>query len=259
VVQIVKLGGSVITTKGQAPEIRHDALERLADELAGCADDLVLVHGAGSLGHPLAQAHELDAGVENDQLDGLSELHHQVRELNLAVLDAVRRNAGPCLSLAPYGQLGANDGQPGGWNLVPVHRTLEMGTVPILFGDVVLDTQRGVSVLSGDRIAVELARFLDAERVVFALDEAGAYSHPPGDDRAQLLEQPSFEDVREARDRARKDGPDDATGGMATKLDCTLAIARAGTEVALVGGNEAGRLADALAGEVTGTLVEEGQ
>jgi isopentenyl phosphate kinase len=260
VVQIVKLGGSAITRKGEDPEIRRDVLERLADELEPHADEVVLVHGAGSFGHPIADAHDLDHGVEADQVAPLSEVHQQVRELNLAVLDTVRSRAGPCLALSPFGLLSCNDGMPGGWNLVPVHRTLELGTIPILYGDVVLDTQRGVSVLSGDRIAVELARFLEAERVIFALDEEGAYSHPPSQDEAELLEEPGLGDVRRARDRARKAGPDDATGGMAGKLDCTLAIARDGTQVHLVDGTHEGRVRHALRGDGPGTRVDpEGQ
>lgn len=255
-VQIVKLGGSVITTKGEGPEVRSEVLERLAGELGGHAEDVVLVHGAGSFGHPIARTHDLGEGVDEDELEPLSEVHRRVRELNLAVLEAVSESAGPCLSLSPFGLLGCNDGKIGGWNLVPVHRILGLDSIPVLFGDVVLDTHRGVTVLSGDRIAVELARFLDAERVIFTLDEEGAYTHPPGHPDASLLEQPSLEEVREARDRAREAGPEDATGGMAGKLDCTLAIARDGTPVELVDGFEEGRLADALEGTIAGTHVE---
>lgn len=256
VVQIVKLGGSVLTTKDGEPSIRTGVLDRLAGELLPHADDLVLVHGAGSFGHPIARAHDLEAGVDSGQLDALGDVHRQVRRLNLAVLDAIHARGSPGLSLSPFGLLSCNDGAPGGWNLIPVHRTLALGSLPVLYGDVVLDTTRGVTVLSGDRIAVELARFLDAERVVFALDEDGAYTHPPSQDEAKLLARPSLAEVQTARDRAREAGSADATGGMAGKLDCTLAIARSGAPVALVNGLEPGRVDDALNGTVDGTLVE---
>lgn len=255
-VQIVKFGGSVITTKDGAPQVRRDVLDRLAGELAPHADDVVLVHGAGSLGHPIATAHDLSDGVDHHDLEPLAKVHRQVRELNLAVLESIQAQAGPGLALSPFGLLSCNDGAPGSWNLIPVHRTLELGTIPVLYGDVVLDTKRGVTVLSGDRIAVELARFLDPERVVFALDEAGAYSHPPQDDEAELLERPDLSQLADARDRARKAGPEDATGGMAGKLDCTLAIARHGIPVALVDGLKPGRVEGALDGDVEGTDVQ---
>ncbi len=255
-VQIVKLGGSVITTKGQQPAIREDALDRLTQEIAPHADELVLVHGAGCFGHPLARAHGIDAGVTDENIEPTSEVHRQVRMLNVAVLEALGENAGPCLSVSPFGLLGCNDGAPGGWNLVPVHRVLELEAIPVLFGDIVLDTQRGATVLSGDRIVVELARFLDAEQAIFALDQDGVYSHPPEHEEAQLLEEPGLEELIAARDKALEAGPEDATGGMAGKLDATLAIARHGTSVALVGGLQPGRVADALDGDVEGTFVD---
>lgn len=254
VVQIVKFGGSVVTDKHGSPEVRHEVLDRLAEECAGHGDELVLVHGAGSFGHPLAKAHELADGAEGSP-EALSQVHANVRELNLAVLEAIRDHAGPCISLSPFGLWSCNDGQPGGFNLVPVHRARQLGQVPVTYGDVVLDTQRGVTVLSGDRIVVELSRFLEPERAIFVLDEDGAYSHPPSSGQAELMTEPELDDVRKARDRAREAGPEDATGGMAGKLDCTLALARAGTDVALVNGNEPGRLGEALDGDVTGTRV----
>ena len=53
---IVKLGGSVITRKNEVERARPKILTRLAEELA--ADPtvpLVVLHGAGSFGHPGAK------------------------------------------------------------------------------------------------------------------------------------------------------------------------------------------------------------
>lgn len=50
---VVKLGGSVITEKDQPETVADDRLAGLAGALAdGDIDDLVVVHGAGSFGHP---------------------------------------------------------------------------------------------------------------------------------------------------------------------------------------------------------------
>lgn len=260
-VHIVKLGGSVITRKHEddAPGVREDVLDRLAEELATAADDLVVVHGAGSFGHPLAAEHGLTDGVDDDdQRQGLARLHADVRRLNLAVLDALQRAGLPAVVTSPFGALSSNDGRPGGWNLVPVHRMIEQGLLPVSHGDVVLDTQRGVSVLSGDRIVAELARFLQAERVVFALDQDGVYTHPPDEPEAELLETPGPEALAEARETATTGEGEDVTGGMAGKLACAVDAVRAGSQVSFVNGLEPARVADALAGKTTGTLLEPG-
>lgn len=253
--QIVKLGGSTITD--DEGTVRTDAVERLARE-AATADELVLVHGAGSMGHPLTVEHGLDDGIaDEDAREALATVHANVRELNLAVLDALRQAGRPAVVTSPFGTLASNDGRPGGWNLVPVHRMLGHDLVPVTHGDLVLDTTRGVSALSGDTLCAELARFLDADRVVFALDQDGVYTHPPEDEDAELLERPTPDELDQARKRATS--PDaDATGGMVGKLDEAVRAVRTGAQVCLVNGLEPGRLEDALAGKPEGTVLEPG-
>jgi isopentenyl phosphate kinase len=252
VVQIVKFGGSVLTEDNE-PAVRAKVLERLSREVADHADELAIVHGAGSFGHPLAVEHALAGGVDTDeQRKAMARVHANVRELNLEVLEALNQHAGPSVALSPYGFLSCNDGKPGGWNLVPAHRTRDLGQIPVLFGDLVLDTARGTTVLSGDTIAAELSRFFHAGRVVFALDVDGVFDEHPGEG-GTLLETPTREELVAVREAAEET---DATGSIGGKIDAALKIARSGSEVALVNGLEPGRVSDALDGDVEGTLVD---
>ena len=57
---LVKLGGSVLTDKARLRRARPAAIARLAKELAGAPESLLVVHGAGSFGHILARRHRLD-------------------------------------------------------------------------------------------------------------------------------------------------------------------------------------------------------
>ena len=58
---LLKLGGSVITDKTQPFTARTDVIERLAREIKNALDErgddlqLIIGHGAGSFGHPLAE------------------------------------------------------------------------------------------------------------------------------------------------------------------------------------------------------------
>lgn len=256
-VQIVKLGGSVITDKEGPPSVREDVLERLGRELASAEEPPLLVHGAGSFGHPGADTHGLTDGVADDaERAGLAEVHGSLRELNLRVLASLREVGLPAVTFSPFGWLSCNDGRPGGWNLIPIHRALEQELVPVSHGDVVLDTTRGVTVLSGDRIVAELARFLGAQRLVFALDQDGVFSHPPGHEDATLLEAPGPGVLEAARQRATDGDGVDVTGGMAAKIDRAVEAVRAGTEVCFVNGLKAGRVQDALQGKPVGTVLE---
>ena len=53
--QILKLGGSVITHKDEYFSPHNENIERLAEEIKkSSSKSLVIIHGAGSFGHPVA-------------------------------------------------------------------------------------------------------------------------------------------------------------------------------------------------------------
>lgn len=90
---IVKLGGSVITDKScvQNGMIRSDALRQVAAELKKYPDmPLIIVHGAGSCGHPQAKQYHLDVGVTRENRIGIFETHHAVKTLNEKVVEVLR-------------------------------------------------------------------------------------------------------------------------------------------------------------------------
>lgn len=251
---VVKLGGSILTTP--KPSVDHDALERLAHEIARTDDRLVLVHGAGHHGHPLAHEHDLAHGIQDEAARGAAaRVHANVRRLDLALLDALQAEDLPACTLSPLGMLSTNDAQPGGWNLVPLHRLLEQGFLPLLHGDLVLDTKRGLTVLSGDTITAEASRFLDGDHVIFALDQDGVYTHPPKTDEATLLEAPTRQELQKARENATTGTDPDVTGGMQGKIDAALNAAERGARVSFINGLEPGRLRSAIEGDIHGTTL----
>ena len=70
--QVLKLGGSVITVKDKAMTADHDRIRRLSEEIkAAWPLPLVLVHGGGSFGHPVAKKYRLTEGYKSErQVDG---------------------------------------------------------------------------------------------------------------------------------------------------------------------------------------------
>ncbi|MGH2668251.1 MAG: isopentenyl phosphate kinase, partial [bacterium] len=145
-VRIVKLGGSVITHKSGEPRVREEALARLSREVADAGRDIVVVHGAGSFGHPLAREANLAFGLLDEKAPAAAaRVHADVRRLNLAVLEALRVAGHSPMTFSPFGLYACSDGTPGGWNFVPLHRALTLGFTPVTHGDVVMDTSRGVT------------------------------------------------------------------------------------------------------------------
>lgn len=253
-VQLIKLGGSVLTDKAaSAPTLRKDVLARLARELAGADEELVIVHGAGSFGHPLAKAAGLKHGLSADgAVAALAQVHADVRRLNVAVLDALRGEGLAPTTFSPFALFTCSDGRPGGWNFVPMHRALSMGLTPVTHGDVVFDTNRGTTVVSGDQLVAEMVGLSQPTRVVFVLDQDGVLSGPPGADDSELLHRPGPDAVEEAIRRVDTTGAPDVTGGMAGKLAAASHIARRQVPVFFVNGLVEGRVADVLAGKDVG-------
>ncbi len=68
---LLKLGGSVITDKNADCVINHDQLSLVASAISRAGTrDIVIVHGAGSCGHPEAKRYRLDQGAVAGRLKG---------------------------------------------------------------------------------------------------------------------------------------------------------------------------------------------
>jgi len=251
-IQIVKLGGSIITDKSSYKTARPDAITRLAKEIASCVDRVVVVHGAGSYGHVLAKEHRMKEG--HAPASAVAQVHADVRELQQHVLAALRAAGLAPLALSALDLARLANGELASFAYEPVHEALARGMTPVLGGDVVMDAGRGFGILSGDVIMVELARAMHPSRAIFATDVDGIYDRDPNEKGAAARLLPRIDvrtDIRTTESRVP-----DITGGMGGKLARARDVARTGVPVHIVNGAVAGRLADALAGKATiGTFV----
>lgn len=252
--QLVKLGGSVLTDKSTYKTPRLDALARLALELAASRERLVLVHGAGSYGHVLAKKHDLARGHADtiERRLAAAQVHADVRELQSLVLSALHEVGMPAINISTYDVARLTSGQISNFAYEPIQETLARGFVPVMSGDVALDQSRGIGILSGDVLMVELARAVRPSRAIFVTDVDGIFDRDPREPDAKLLPRIDLRtDVR-----TTEAAVPDITGSMAGKLARAREVAKTGMPVHIVNGLAPGRLADALAGkETVGTIV----
>ncbi|HUR70004.1 MAG TPA: isopentenyl phosphate kinase [Candidatus Thermoplasmatota archaeon] len=250
--QLVKLGGSVLTDKAQYRTPRLDVLARLAHEIAASSERIVLVHGAGSYGHVLAKQHRVAEGLAPPHV--VAQVHADVRELQALVLQALRDAGLAPISLSAYDLARLTAGELASFAYEPVHETLARRFLPVLAGDVLMDHARGIGIVSGDTLMVELARAVRPTRAIFVTDVDGIYDRAPHESGAKLL--PRIELARSADVRASETRAPDVTGGMQGKLARAGEVAKAGAPVHIINGHAHGRLADTLAGKATiGTIV----
>lgn len=245
---LVKLGGSVLTDKASVTTLRPGATRRLAAEIARSGTDVIVVHGAGSFGHVKARKHRLaDGYVDDDQLAAVAEVQRDVRELNLAVVDALRGAGIPAVSLPPGAIARLEDGALASLDVDLFRRYRDLGFTPVTFGDVVLDARRWFSICSGDLLMLALAEAFRPEAAVFVADVDGVYTKDPKRAKsAKFLPEVRPRDVARIDTAAKTD---DVTGGLGGKLDRMFAVARHVDRCLLVNGLKRGRLLAALRGE----------
>lgn len=93
---ILKIGGSILTNK-DAPEseIDSDSLKRFASEIKKSLDnsskELIIVHGAGSFGHPPAKKYKIGQDFDKSEYPqkriGFCEIQNAVKKLNMLICE----------------------------------------------------------------------------------------------------------------------------------------------------------------------------
>lgn len=229
---ILKIGGSVLTEKSSENELDRRPFETSLNAVAESPDDLVLVHGAGSYGHPQASRY----GVHKGTNKGVYETHVAVKELNTLVVDYLR-NAG--VNALPVHPLSCSVKQPE----VEVYSKQVRGMVsegflPVLHGDCAVHNGYGASIVSGDDVVVELA---EKDEKVGMCTSTGGVLDANGDVMDRVSDS---SEVDELDTSAR-----DVTGGIRSKVEKLLMLDNGG----YVFGAE--DISEFLGGGEPGTLV----
>ena len=233
---IIKLGGSVITDKRRESFARVRMIERISREIAKIKARMILIHGAGSFGHPIVRKHNLHLGYKNKrQLGALSETKSRLIELDRILMRRLREHGVPAFPFMPSSFMLASRGRIIRADLQPLNTFLELGVVPLLCGDVVPDIGMGFSVISGDQIAIHLAERMKARLVIFGCDVDGVYSaDPKKNPAATLIDVVRPSTFKNLLQTAVAPGLPDVTGGMLGKIQESLKLVEKGIDVVIM-------------------------
>lgn len=259
---VVKLGGSVITDKSKPMTPNRAAIKRLAREIAlAHIDQLMIVHGGGSFGHPLAQKYRIrDGFAEQGQLLGYSLTRSAMVTLNQIVVEELIHERVPGVGVQPSAIATTRNGRIARFELEPLRRMLDLGLTPVLYGDAVLDSKLGFTILSGDQLATKLALSLGSKLVVFGVDVDGLYTSDPKDPNAgqtaSLLEAVELKSLKTMVSAIGGSLASDVTGGMQEKIREAIPLVRRRIKVQIVNACVPDNLYKALAGRmVRGTVL----
>jgi len=260
---VLKLGGSVITHKEKPLTANLKAIRRLASEISSAeAAPLVVVHGGGSFGHPLAKRYAIKEGYKNEgsQALGFAKTHQAMIALNKLVVDALIRQNVPAVAVSPSSCIVTKSGRIHTMSEEPLKKLLQTGFVPVLYGDAVLDSYLGFTILSGDQLIAYLAMRLNAERIIVGLDVDGLYTaDPKTDSSARLVSRVTLKELKDMRQQIEEAKVTDVTGGMLGKIAELTPPIEMGIAALIVNAAKPKNVFKALKGEkAMGTLIERG-
>ncbi len=248
---LVKIGGSTITDISRPNTPRIDVIERLAKELKSASKEreIILGHGSGSFGHVPAAKYRTNEGIINkNSLRGASITQHTAAQLHRIVVDVMCNNLINAVSFPPSAGAITKNSRIVNWHIRPIITALKHGFMPVTYGDVTIDTERGVAIVSTEEALRYLAYKLKPYKVVIGSDVDGVYTSNPKLDRdARLIEKIDESNIKSALASATGSTKVDVTGGMHTKLQYLYDIAKkTGATCQIVNINVPGRLYKAL-------------
>jgi isopentenyl phosphate kinase len=259
--QLLKLGGSLITDKSKAHTPRPAVIKRLAEEIAGAkrqdpALKLIVGNGAGSFGHVPAKRYGTREGVHTSaEWCGFVEVWREARALNQIVMEILWECGLPAMVFSPSASVTSGDGRILTWNLEPLKSALEAGLLPVIHGDVAFDVRRGGTILSTEDLFAHLAHHLRPKRILLAGIEAGVWADYP--DCTRLVPEITPANWEAVAASLGGSAAIDVTGGMASKVRQSLELVKEipGLEVRIFSGEEEGLVGRALKGKGVGTAV----
>ena len=182
---VIKLGGALLTDKQRPLTLHQPILNQVATEVRRCLDAalfdrLLLVHGVGSFGHFPVVQHRLHKGFKSpSQLIHLTYAQNSVMQLRLAIAEAFHNEGVPVCTIFPSSCMSATGSVLKSSYLDTITGFLELGMAPLIGGDVLVDDQDGFCVYSGDKIAVDLALYFGASRLILTTAVDGIYDRDP--------------------------------------------------------------------------------
>ncbi|RLF60966.1 MAG: amino acid kinase [Thermoplasmata archaeon] len=253
---ILKLGGSLLTDKRKRFSIKRNILRRVVSEIKESGKRVIVVHGGGSFGHPIAKEYQLDRGLFNSfQLLGVALTRSAMQKFNSLIVDEFISQGMKPISIQTSAIVICKKRRISSFNYRIVDKFFSHGFTPILYGDVVLDEEMGFCICSGDQLIIELAKKFNPDMVVLATDVDGVFDKDPKKYKdAKLIEKISIRDIDKVKFYKI---PTDVTGGIKSKIEELARLAEDGYNSIIINAKVRGRLKKALLGQkVKGTRIE---
>ncbi|MFX0104055.1 MAG: type 2 isopentenyl-diphosphate Delta-isomerase [Candidatus Hodarchaeota archaeon] len=236
---LLKLGGSLLTDKNKPFSLREEILEGCLTQIIESKRLIILIHGGGSFGHPIAKKYEISKGLNEsieDQIVGLSKTHEAMKKFNSIIINKFLDKGCPAISIQPSSIFIEDFNEIIIKSIDPIEKLLDLGIIPVLYGDILLSKDHSFSILSGDHIILKLCekiRNFKILKVIFAIEKDGVFIKENGNEKLALKLTPN--DLASIK-LADLDQKIDVTGGIKAKLEKIEEIVKLNIPVQIING-----------------------
>lgn len=258
---LIKLGGSVITHKGRAYKSRKKIIERLALELKRglrfSKGKFLIGHGSGSFGHYAAYKYKIQEGQKKKGFDfGVCKVSEAAINLNRIVISSFLEKGLAVFPFYPSSFILLEDKKIKSFFVEQIKTALGFEMIPVVMGDILIDTKRKAFIYSTEMIFSFLIENLYKDfrdlRVIHIGDTKGVY-----DDQGRVIKMINKDNFSIYERFLRKSEKKDVTGGMSHKVKESLSLSeRFGIKTYIISGLVKDNLYNLLTGKgFKGTLI----
>jgi isopentenyl phosphate kinase len=230
----IKFGGSFISPKRNKREVLlglriQDAAREIRKALDyaakhGTGISLVIGHGAGRFGHAPAKYFQARKGYcDRFGWEPLPVIREAMLRMNLRFIEHCRRGGLSPLTVSPFAIAEGRAGKLCRLDTATIRQLLSNGQIPLIHGDIILDSRQGFGIASTEELLARLAAEIRFDRIVMLTDVDGVHD---GDGATIPLITPRNMG-RHLGSLGGSKGPD-VTGGMSDKVKNLLRLVESG-------------------------------
>ena len=253
---LLKLGGSLLTDKNTPFSIREEVVKNAIQQIINANKRLILIHGGGSFGHPIAKKYNISQGINisiKNQIFGLTETHKAMVQFNSQIIEKFLEKEYPALSIQPSSIFIKRLNEISFESIEPIETSLDLGILPVLYGDIILENEGNFSIISGDRIILELCKKLknySISKVIFVIEKDGIFVEDIENDKKiiNLASEISLKELDKIK-LADLGNKIDVTGSIRGKINAIKEICRLNIPVQVINGLTNGNIFKALSNQ----------
>lgn len=251
--QLIKIGGSVITDKRIPYTAKHNSIRNIAKKIKIISSPIIISHGSGSFGHTSARIYGGKHGYSSRW--GLAKIARDAMEINRIVMDIFIEEKLPVISFRPLSFMISKSGKLEKYFFEPILLALKQKFIPVIYGDIIIDKKWNSTIFSGETILNYLCKYLVKKKYIikniFQLCNVdGVY-----DKKGKIIPHINNATWRKVKKGINNIDNVDVTGGILHKVENAIEIAKIGIKTTIINGTVPQIILPALNGEKIGTLI----